>query len=336
MSNSGYLGSRHFLAVVGSSGCGKSSLIKTGLIAGLEAGYLATAGTHWRIVEIRPGNQPFKALAAKLFHELHDVLSSDYTPDTLQQTLRQGSLALHELLAEHPLPNNAQLLIICDQFEEIFRYAKQSSAAEAQNFVSLLLASSKPYPLSTTKLSHSMYVVITMRSDFLGDCTQFSGLAEAINQALYLTPCLDSDQLRAAIEEPAFLFDGEIEPALVTQLLEDVHSNRDRLPLLQHLLMRLWDLANNQNPVLTLSNYDAIGGLTNALSSHADEIYNSLSDEQKHIAEIIFRSLTERTDAQPDTRRPTPLVQITELTGVSDSEVIAVIDVYSINLKIQC
>jgi hypothetical protein len=69
-----YLGSKHFLAVIGPSGCGKSSLIKTGLIAGLQAGYLATAGSYWRIVEMRPSNQPFKALAAKLFDELKSRL----------------------------------------------------------------------------------------------------------------------------------------------------------------------------------------------------------------------------------------------------------------------
>jgi hypothetical protein len=147
------LGSSHFLAVIGPSGCGKSSLVKTGLIAGLESGFLATISTYWRVVEMRPGNQPFKELADKLFSELHDVLTPHYTTETLQIALRQGSLSLHELLGKHPLPNNAQLLIVCDQFEEIFRYFKEGATAEARNFVSLLLASSKPYPLSTTRLS---------------------------------------------------------------------------------------------------------------------------------------------------------------------------------------
>jgi tetratricopeptide (TPR) repeat protein len=322
------LGSRHFLAVVGTSGCGKSSLIKTGLIAGLEAGYLATTGTHWRIVEMRPGNHPFQALADKLFNELNDVLAAHYTADTLQQALRQGSLSLHELLAQHPLPNNAQVLIVCDQFEEIFRYAKEGSTAEARNFVSLLLASSKPYPLSTTELSQSIYVVITMRSDFLSDCAQFAGLAEAINQGLYLTPRLDAQQLRTAIEEPAFMFDGEIEPALVMQLLEDAQNNQDQLPLLQHVLMRLWDLATDKTAPLTLANYEAIGGFANALSRHANEVYDGLTDEQKQIAEILFRSLTERGDTQRDTRRPIQLAKIIELTGASQTEVVAVIDAF--------
>jgi len=322
------LGASHFLAVVGTSGCGKSSLVKTGLIAGLEAGYLAKASTHWRIIEIRPGNQPFQALAAQLFSELKDVLAAHYTVDSLRDTLKQSSLSLHELLAQHPLPNNAQLLIVCDQFEEIFRFFQQGASAEARNFVSLLLASSKPYPVSTTQLSDSVYVVITMRSDFLGDCAQFAGLAEAVNQGLYLTPRLNAQQLRAAIEEPAFVFDGDIEPALITQLLEDAQTNQDQLPLLQHVLMRLWDLANDKTATLTLADYQAIGGLRDALSRHADEIYNQLSNEQQRIAELLFRSLTERGDTQRDTRRPTPLTEIIDNTASSHSEVVAVIDAF--------
>ena len=323
------LGTQHFLAVIGTSGCGKSSLVKTGLIAGLEVGFLAKAGTNWSIVEMRPGQQPFQALAEKLFAQLKAAFPSSFTVQTVEEKLRQGSLSLHELLTQYPLPNAGSLLIVCDQFEEIFRFQQQSNA-EARNFVSLLLASSKPYPLANGLFSESVYVVITMRSDFLGDCAQFAGLAEAINQGLYLTPRLDAQQLRAAIEEPAFGFGGEVEPVLVAQLLEDAGNNQDQLPLLQHVLMRLWDLSGDK--FLTVENYQAIGGLNsqsdspNALSRHADEIYASLNDKQKHIAEVLFRALTERADAQRDTRRPQPLTEIVDLTGANFDEVVAVIE----------
>lgn len=322
------LGANHFLAVIGSSGCGKSSLVKTGLIAGLEAGYLATTGTHWRIVEMRPGNRPFKELAEKLEKVLADVLSSQETAETLQQTLRQGSLSLHELLAQHPLPDKAQLLIVCDQFEEIFRYSQQGANYEAANFVSLLLASSKPYPISPKQLSHSIYVVMTMRSDFLGDCTQFAGLSEAINQGLYLTPRLDAQQLREAIEEPALVFDGIVDLGLITQLLEDAENNSDQLPLLQHVLMRLWDLAADNTKTLDLEDYNNVGGLKNALSMHADEAYNALSDEQKSIAQRMFCLLTEHDLGKRDTRRPVELSKIMSLTEKSCAEAVAVIDVF--------
>ena len=85
-----------------------------------------------------------------------------------------------------------------------------------------------------------------MRSDFLGDCALFHGLPEAINQGLFLTPRLNRDQLRAAIEEPAGVFGGKLEPALVNRLLNDTGNDPDQLPVLQHALMRMWSIASAQ------------------------------------------------------------------------------------------
>jgi tetratricopeptide (TPR) repeat protein len=326
------LNSKHFLAVMGSSGCGKSSLVKTKLIDKLKSGYLPKTGTHWIIIEVRPGQQPFKALADKLFSKLKDILEPIYySSENLQQFLRQDSLSLHKLLAEYPLLDNAKLLIICDQFEEFFRYFKEKETAEARNFVSLLLSSSKSYPISPTQLSDSVYVVITMRSDFLGDCAKFEGLAEAINQGLYLTPRLNESQLRAAIEDPVLMFNGKIDSALVTQLLEDAENNQDQLPLLQHVLMRLWILATNENrnPIhITLDDYIAlqnhknlkgyedrkIKGLGKVLSIHADEIFKNLTLKQQQLAEILFRSLCEVRTEKLDTRRPVKLEEVIALT----------------------
>lgn len=327
------LDSNHFLAVVGASGCGKSSLVKAGLIAGLEAGYLGkNAGTHWLIVEVRPGRQPFQTLAKHLYSELKNFLSPNSNPETLEWTLRQSPLSLHEVLSQHPLPNNSKLLIVCDQFEEFFRFFKENQTAEARNFVSLLLASSKAYPLSTTQQSNSIYVVITMRSDFIGDCARFDGLAEAINQGLYLTPRLNEQELRIAIEKPASMFNAEIDSALVMQLLDDAENNQDQLPLLQYVLMRLWHLAvdEDRKPIyITQNDYDIlqnctdkeysdfkdkkIKGLGKVLSIHADKIFYSLDLKQKQLAEILFRSLCEAITDKLDTRRPTKYKEIFEL-----------------------
>ncbi len=242
------LAQQQFLAVVGLSGSGKSSLVKCGLIPALEAGYLSGAGTHWHIADFRPGNDPFKNLADALHQQAA-------LPAGLGDTLRNGgAFSLHEYLAAHPLPKSGKLLLICDQFEELFRYGEQHAHAAA--FVALLLASSRPHTLPDGQSSNGIYLVLTMRSDFLGECAQFIGLAEAINQGLYLTPRLNREQLRLAIEEPALIAGGEADPALVVQLLEDVGNNPDQLPLLQHVLMRLWDDGQN----LTLAHYQALGG----------------------------------------------------------------------------
>lgn len=311
------LARQQFLAVVGLSGSGKSSLVKCGLIPALESGYLSGAGTHWCIADFRPGNDPFKHLAASLGEAFQTIAE----PDDLTQRLRNGgAFSLHEYLAAHPLPKSGKLLLICDQFEELFRYSEQHASAEAAAFVALLLAGSRAHTLADGQTSNGIYLVLTMRSDFLGECAQFVGLAEAINQGLYLTPRLNREQLRLAIEEPALIADGEADPALVVQLLEDVGNNPDQLPLLQHVLMRLWDDGQN----LTLAHYQALGGLTAALDRHAEQALAELNPSQQKIAEIVFRALTERNSEGKDTRRPVSVAALldscqTDLATLKDA-----------------
>jgi energy-coupling factor transporter ATP-binding protein EcfA2 len=339
-----------FLAVVGPSGCGKSSLVRTGLLAGLETGLLVSAGARWRVAEMRPGNHPFARLADTLL--VDGALGPEYIAHVtayfseqtetaafleagshramLQAQLRRGPFSVHEILANVPLPEHTKLLILVDQFEEIFRYYQQGAEDEAAAFVSLLLASSQ---------HANVYVVITMRSDFIGDCALFHGLPEAINQGLFLTPRLNREQLRAAIEEPAGVFWGKIEPVLVNRLLNDIGSNPDQLPVLQHALMRMWTIAHDpslsasgedgdEGITLTMDHYGTIGGLDAALSKHADEAYNELDSSQQRIAEIMFRSLSERGSQQRDTRRPVVLSDAATLAQVPWQQVAAVVDVF--------
>ncbi len=320
----------HFLAVVGPSGCGKSSLVRSGLLSALETGFMATAGGSWRMVELRPGNRPFRHLAEtfvenKVFEVLgdtDDAINSSESVFLLQPSLRRGPKSIHELLENTPLPDNTTLLILVDQFEEIFRYYQQGDKNDAAAFVKLLLTSST-HP--------AVYVIISMRSDFVGDCATFYGLPEAINQGLFLTPRLTREQLCEVIELPAAVFGDEVEPALINHLLNEVGPESDKLPQLQHALMRMWRLAHTENPdksTLTLAHYKQIGGLENALSQHADIAYASLDSAQQKIAEILFRSLTERTSLHRDTRRPVILSTVATLANVSWQEVVNVVEAF--------
>jgi energy-coupling factor transporter ATP-binding protein EcfA2 len=320
------LSQQQFLAVVGYSGSGKSSLVKAGLIPSLHAGFLGKAGTYWQIAQMRPGNEPFTNLADALIDE--NTLGESYRIALLQnEFLKHGAFSLHELLAIKPLAHNGKLLIVCDQFEEIFRYQNAEANSEAAAFVDLLLASAKPYPLPNGEISNSIYVVLTMRSDFIGDCALFSGLAEAINNGLYLTPRLTREQLRAAIEEPALVFEGKVEPDLVVKLLEDAENNPDQLPLLQHALMRLW--TNSADKTLTLNDYSSkLGDLKQALSDHADYIFNELTPEQKVITEILFKSLTQRGNDQRDTRRPVKLAEVATLANVEWRKIATIVEAF--------
>ncbi|MEW5804521.1 MAG: WD40 repeat domain-containing protein, partial [bacterium] len=316
-----------FLAVLGPSGCGKSSLLNAGMLASLEIGFMASAGAQWRTATMKPGNSPIRELArALLKDESLGPEWGEYRENVayLQAVLRRGPLGLVEALKETPLPKGTNVLILVDQFEEIFRYRQQGSADEAEAFVSLLLNSARQREVP-------VYVVIAMRTDFLGDCSLLSGLPEAINEGQFLIPRLDREQSRAAIEGPAGVFQGEIEPALVNRLLNDMQKDPDQLPLMQHALMRMWTLAlarGAASPTLTSGDYEAIGGLEKALSNHADEAFDELEERQKPIAETLFRSLTERSITRRDTRRPTRLSKVAAITGVDPEEVAKVVEVF--------
>ena len=230
----------------------------------------------------------------------------------LHAALRRGPLGLVQVLGESHLHAAENLLLVVDQFEEIFRFPtredrerdaadKKVDRDEADAFVALLLAT----PLQDKR---RVYIVLTMRSDFLGDCAVFAGLPEALNDSQFLTPRLTLDQRREAIEGPAQVFGGRVQPELVTRLLNDMGSGPDQLPLMQHALMRLWNRgrrpeSDGAEVVLTLDDYEKIGSLTDALSQHADEAFNSLLDEQKPVAEVLFRSLSERRTIRATRRR---------------------------------
>lgn len=332
------LGRSHFLAVVGTSGCGKSSLVKAGMIAALEAGFMVSAGTHWRIAEMRPGEHPMKSLTEALPLLTHSAPGAERGEEAstrafLYAALRRGPLGLLEILQKTPLPPKTNLLLLVDQFEEIFRFGKRSDTDEDDAFISLLLATAgqKEIPV---------YVVITMRSDFLGDCARFSGLPEAMNDNQFLTPAMTREQRRAAIEAPARVFGGQVEPSLVNRILNDMGPDPAQLPLMQHVLMRMWtciaktmETASDPSPdtakkTLSLQDYEDAGGLSDALSKHADEVYGELDDEQQRICEVMFRCLSERSADRRDTRRLATVGEIAEVAGEPWEKVRAIADAF--------
>ena len=336
------LAQQHFLAVVGTSGCGKSSLVKAGMLPALDAGFLAQAGARWTVADLRPGHRPMWALAESLLASQAFAPARGTEPESLallHATLRRGPLGLVEAMRETPLPETANLLVLVDQFEEIFRYRRDIDSQEADAFVALLVASARQREVN-------VYIALTMRSDFLGDCAVFLDLPETINESQFLAPRLTRDQRAAAITEPARVFGGDVDPGLVNQMLNDMGADPDQLPLMQHALMRMWDLAfggHSDNPsvpavgkdgigrvVLGLEHYRSVGGFSEALSSHADEALAELKDvREQRIAERIFKRLTTREEGERDTRDPTTLRELVAITEAPADEVIRVINVFS-------
>jgi FOG: WD40 repeat len=315
-----------FLAVVGASGCGKSSLVHAGLIPSLHAGLMGEPeGSRWQIAVMRPGDRPIERLATALVKQagLADGIRPALAVGSIFARLSSGPLGLIEVVQDMPLRDRHNLLIVADQFEEIFRFRgdqDEKHTHEADLFVALLLKAAEQRSLP-------IFVVLTMRSDFIGDCAVFTGLPEAVSSSQYLTPRLSYEQLKLAIVGPARVCGGDVDPHLVARLLNEIGDDPNRLPVLQHALMRMWTLKPADRSVLTLEDYQQprVEGLDNALSLHADEAYDSLTARQKEIAEVMFRRLCE---AENHTRRPTKVGVIAELTGASVEEVTTVANVF--------
>ncbi|RPH55363.1 ATP-binding protein, partial [bacterium] len=328
----GRLRRTRFLAVVGTSGSGKSSLVRSGLIPSLHGGFMAAAGSSWRVAVLRPGDDPIGNLAAAL--NAQDLLGGDpdlagFNRSLLEATLHRSARGLAECVRQARFPRHDNLLIVVDQFEELFRFRRNArikdSGEAAAAFVRLLLE-------GASQGEAPVYVVLTMRSDFLGNCTELPGLAEAVNDGQYLVPRMTREERRLAITGPVAVGGGEITPRLVLRLLNDVGDDPDQLPILQHALMRTWDCWERdhaEGEPLDLRHYEAIGTMREALSLHAEEAYRELpSERHRKIAESLFKALTDRDAANRGVRRPTRMEEAAELAGASFEEMVAVVEAF--------
>jgi WD40 repeat protein len=175
-----------------------------------------------------------------------------------------------------------------------------------------------------------IYVAITMRSDFIGDCAQFPELTRKINDSHYLIPQMTRDQKRRAIEGPVAVGGAKITPRLVQQLLNDLGDNPDQLPILQHALMRTWSYwsayRDYDDEQVDLKHYEAIGTMSEALSMHANEAFDELTEDQKRVCEILFKAITEKRGENFGIRRPTRLNEIASIADCSEDEIIDVIE----------
>lgn len=314
------LAQSRFLSIVGSSGCGKSSLIKAGVIPSLVKNKLGVFNTNWRVCAFRPADDPIGNLAAGLAADPTDI-------ENLTNTLRSGKDGLLEVIRRSIDPITQSQLLVIDQFEELFRFKNSQNAKntldDTRAFVELILA-------AITQTELPVYVILSMRTDFVDDCTEFRGLSEMINAGYYLVPRMNDDERRLAITGPIHARGCTITDDLVESLLDDIGENPDQLPIMQHAMMRTWDywmLHRIGDQPLGFEHYKAIGTMKEALSVHLEEIFAELHDgRSKHIAEKLFKALTDITKESRGTRRPTQLREITTLAEAKEEEVVKIVD----------
>ncbi len=305
-----------FVAVIGTSGSGKSSLVRAGLLPDLLSGYLAGSGSDWVMVESTPGADPLGRLAAAL-------QNAGWTTDAA--ALRTNSSHIVDLAARH-LVAGQHLLVLVDQFEELFRLKASDDPAEDADekaaFVRLLL-NAGGQRTDVTAQHPRVHVVMAMRSEFLGRASVYRGLPEAIDQGQYLIPRLSREQLRRAIEAPARVASGELEEALVQRLLNELGDDQDQLPVLQHALMRCWQFRDGAGRI-GIEAYEKSGQLARALSIDANEALaetrSALGDRGVQIVTRAFQGLRETDVNGGQTRRPTTLQVLCELASCTLEE----------------
>ncbi len=335
------LAAERFLAVLGASGSGKSSLVRTGLLDALELGLHAAAGPFWAIADLHPGGSPVRNLAGALLTAAGTVPGiADI--DTLDSFLRRGPRGIVEWVQDGHLPSGQNLLVLVDQFEELFRYGDYASREEAEAFVALLL--------EAAAADIGIHIVITMRSEYLGACALIPGLAEQINRSLYLTRRMTRQECREAIEGPAAVLGFDIEPRLVTRLLNDLTSfapwdadlqtsqlqrlsrQADQLPLMQHVLSRLWQLASQRGgqtrPVLTLDDYLAIGQIEGAVDRHGRAVMEDLAEPARALVPRVFRALVAGTSLSDAVRRPLRFSDLIAIVGAERELVADVVNAF--------
>ena len=327
------LRSSRFVSVVGTSGSGKSSLVRSGLIPSLYSGFMVAAGSSWRVAIFRPGEDPIAHLAEALDQSGVLAAEAGEAAETdramLEATLRRSSLGIVDAVRYARIPSRDNLLIVVDQFEELFRFRRsrliENSRDEAISFVKLLLEAARQAALP-------IYVVLTMRSDFIGDCIEYPGLPEAVNNGQYLVPRMTRDEVRLAITGPVAVGGGEIAPRLVRRLLNELGDDQDQLPVLQHALRRTWDhWEHHRQPgePIDAAAYEAIGTLRNALSLHAEEAYQETKGERgRQIAERMFKALTDTYSDSRGVRRPTSIRELADICEATEDEVIEVVEIF--------
>ncbi|MEH2213230.1 nSTAND1 domain-containing NTPase [Nostoc sp.] len=321
---------RSFLAVIGASGSGKSSIVQAGVIPQLRLGKQIPSSEQWWIKSIRPGGNPLEALARRLggaegqgsrgageageaggvkeqknysypIPSPHYPLSPEGAPPSpvpspqfphllLEGIFHQGVEGFVYWIRNQP---HRVVVLVVDQFEELFTLA---STADRELFLELLLGAVQ-YAGDRFKL------IITLRADFIASCLEVPALAKALQDfSVLVPPKLSLDDYRRVILNPAQQVGLKVEPELVEVLLRELNHSPGDLPLLEFVLEQLWQ--HRVAGELTLQTYqEQLGGIQGALERSSQAVYESLDPQMRECAKWIFLSLTQLGEGTEDTRR---------------------------------
>jgi len=297
--------SGRFIALVGASGSGKSSVVRAGLIPRLRNGALPKSD-EWFFLDMLPGENPLEELEAGLLS-----IAVNPPPSLLEQLKSDTHGLLRAVNRSLPRDDDSELLLFIDQFEEAFTLVKDEAIRD--HFLDSLYA-------AIVAPRSRLRVVATLRADFYDRPLQRANFGELLRDCTVLVLPLNAEELEAAIREPAKQGGIEVDPALVAEIITDVKDEPGALPLLQYALTELYE--RRQGKVLTPTVYRMIGGALGALARRADEIYNALPESRQALTHQLFLRLVQLGEGAEDTRRRARMDELVtignpdEITGV--------------------
>lgn len=299
---------RKFIMITGASGDGKSSLVYAGVIPSAMAGFFHAEYNNWLFVDFKPERNPLNNLssvvsdklgienntvAGKLKYGFSSLISlyksTDYYIDKESEDWK-----LADSYEKKKRKNKAaNLFILADQFEEFFtnkeNYNNGKPSNQAYTTVNLLLETAR----IAREQNLPVYVVFTMRSDFISQCVAFKGLPEFIGFSQFFIPRLKRNELQQVIEDPAFLSGGKISPRLVEVLINELGDGFDQLPVLQHNLNALWLLANNGDDELDLIHLVKLAGMDKKyLNSKDSKIFDDWFNNLYQYKKDFFKNIS--------------------------------------------
>lgn len=318
-----------FVTVIGASGSGKSSLIYCGVLPKVRS-YKAEDSHTWRIISFRPGNNPFGNLADAFAESLKATGEKKVDKASILSSLKDNPDGIKGAVKTLLNSSDEKVLLVVDQFEELFRYSTIGKSNIAQlpsgRFVDFMVEAASQSDLD-------IYTIVTMRSDFIGECAHYQGLTQLINNSNYLIPHMGRENYREAIEGPVKYAGAEIDPQLVEILLSDIGDRTDQLPVLQHAMMRTWthwQELNEQDRPISKTDYESVGTMSDAMSLHANEAYEELSLRGKEICEMMFKTITEKGSDNKGLRHPSGVETIKKIAACTSEELFEVVEKFRV------